>query len=243
MTYTLHYPQSDQCFVSIAPLVATQAEILQQRYWIGLLEKSLEGVLEEIVAEPRGFLIFFKSSFSQKNIETVIGDTWEQTLIEKQFAYTQWEIPIRLDRNDCDDLSDLFKGDTDQIKTYRNAFLKQQLYVQFYGFLPGFVYLNGLPKALQLPRRKEPRLTMPAGSVAVGERYVGIYPQVSPGGWQLLGQSPVALFDRNRSPAFLLEPGDRIEWVAIDTNTFESLQNRSNLIPHHAEKEIVLSGS
>jgi allophanate hydrolase subunit 1 len=138
---------------------------------------------------------------------------------------------------------DFFKGDTDQVKAYWEAFLAQSLYVQFYGFLPGFVYLNGVPKALQLPRRKEPRLTVPAGSVAVGDRYVGIYPQVSPGGWQLLGQSPIALFDRNRSLAFFLEPGDCIQWVAIDSNTFESLKNTTNLIPNHADKEVVLSSS
>jgi KipI family sensor histidine kinase inhibitor len=243
MTYTLHFPQTDQCFVSLSPMVTSQTEILQQQHWIGLLEKKLKAVLKEIVAEPRGFLLFFKAVYDPQKIKTAIQNTWEQTQAKKHFTYKQWEIPIDCHPRDCHDLSDFFKGDTDQVKAYWEAFLAQSFYVQFYGFLPGFVYLNGLPKALQLPRRKEPRLTVPAGSVAVGERYVGIYPQVSPGGWQLLGQSPIALFDRNRSLAFFLEPGDCIQWVAIDSNTFESLQNTTNLIPNHADKEIVLSSS
>lgn len=177
MTYTLHFPQTDQCFVSLSPMVTSQVEILQQQHWIGLLEKKLKAVLKEIVAEPRGFLLFFKTAYDPQKIKTAIQNTWEQTQAKKHFIYKQWEIPIDCHHSDCNDLLDFFKGDTDQVKAYWEAFLAQSFYVQFYGFLPGFVYLNGLPKALQLPRRKEPRLTVPAGSVAVGERYVGISPK------------------------------------------------------------------
>lgn len=82
--------------------------------------------------------------------------------------------------------------------------------VAFLGFLPGFPYLTGLPAALHLPRRADPRPTVPAGSVAIAEDVCGIYPRPSPGGWHLLGSCDRVLFDPEEEPAALLAPGDRV---------------------------------
>lgn len=86
--------------------------------------------------------------------------------------------------------------------------------VFFLGFQPGFAYLGGLPPALATPRRAEPRLTVPAGSVGIGGRQTGIYPASSPGGWQLIGHTELPLFDPQREPPSLLLPGDRVRFVA-----------------------------
>lgn len=82
--------------------------------------------------------------------------------------------------------------------------------VSFLGFLPGFPYLTGLPVALHLPRRADPRPAVPAGAVAIAEDVCGIYPRPSPGGWHLIGSCDVALFDPAAEPAALLAPGDRV---------------------------------
>jgi KipI family sensor histidine kinase inhibitor len=84
------------------------------------------------------------------------------------------------------------------------------------GFSPGFPYLGGLNPALATPRLKEPRTKVPAGSVAIGGNQTGVYPEASPGGWQLIGQTPFRLFDAERQPPALLEPGDSIRFVPID---------------------------
>ncbi|SCK11889.1 5-oxoprolinase subunit PxpB [Vogesella sp. LIG4] len=86
--------------------------------------------------------------------------------------------------------------------------------VFFLGFQPGFAYLGGLPPALATPRRAEPRLAVPAGSVGIGGEQTGIYPATSPGGWQLIGRTTLALFDPQREPPSLLLPGDRVRFVA-----------------------------
>lgn len=86
--------------------------------------------------------------------------------------------------------------------------------VAFLGFQPGFPYLRGLPAALHAPRRASPRTRVPAGSVAIGGQYTGIYPAQGPGGWQLIGHTPVCLFDPQREPPALLLPGDRVRFVA-----------------------------
>ncbi len=94
--------------------------------------------------------------------------------------------------------------------------------VAMLGFAPGFAYLLGLDPALHMPRHAEPRLRVPAGSVAIGGAQTGIYPRELPGGWQLLGRTPLALFDARATCPTLLAPGDRVRFVAIDAATFEA---------------------
>jgi KipI family sensor histidine kinase inhibitor len=92
--------------------------------------------------------------------------------------------------------------------------------VAMLGFAPGFPYLFGLDAALHMPRRANPRTRVPAGSVAIGGAQTGIYPSELPGGWQLIGRTPLALFDARRDPPSLLAPGDRVRFVAIDAAAF-----------------------
>ena len=87
--------------------------------------------------------------------------------------------------------------------------------VAFVGFLPGFAYLVGDDPALQVPRHAEPRPQVPAGSVGLGGEYCGIYPREAPGGWQLLGTTTAALFDPDRAPPALLEPGTPVRFEAV----------------------------
>ncbi|MCU4184278.1 urea amidolyase family protein [Acidiferrimicrobium sp. IK] len=86
----------------------------------------------------------------------------------------------------------------------------------FCGFAPGFAYLSGLPERLWVPRRRSPRPAVPAGSVAVADRYSAVYPAPSPGGWQLLGRTDVAVWDIRRQPPALLSPGTHVRFVAAE---------------------------
>jgi KipI family sensor histidine kinase inhibitor len=86
--------------------------------------------------------------------------------------------------------------------------------VGFLGFAPGFGYLTGLPEQLHLPRRAVPRVRVPAGAVAIADRYTAIYPRSSPGGWHLLGTSGEWLFDTARQPPARLAPGDLVRFEA-----------------------------
>jgi KipI family sensor histidine kinase inhibitor len=88
--------------------------------------------------------------------------------------------------------------------------------VAMIGFAPGFPYLLGLDPALALPRLASPRARVAAGSVGIGGAQTGIYPTESPGGWRLIGRTPLQLFDPMRSPPTLLSPGDRVRFVAVD---------------------------
>ena len=87
-----------------------------------------------------------------------------------------------------------------------------ELTVAFGGFAPGFGYLSGLPEELHVPRRATPRTRVPAGSVALAGPFAGVYPQASPGGWQLVGRTDAVLFDVDRDPPALLVPGTAVRF-------------------------------
>jgi len=95
--------------------------------------------------------------------------------------------------------------------------------VAMLGFAPGFPYLLGLDPSLQMPRRATPRTRVPAGSVAIGGAQTGIYPRELPGGWHLIGRTPLVLFDPQRELPCLLAPGDRVRFHAIEADEFGRL--------------------
>jgi len=91
------------------------------------------------------------------------------------------------------------------------------------GFLPGFPYLDGLPPALATPRLQTPRTSIPAGSVAIGGDQTGIYPLSSPGGWHLVGRTPLRLFDPTSAAPFLFSAGDGVRFEPVDAAAFERI--------------------
>lgn len=91
------------------------------------------------------------------------------------------------------------------------------------GFLPGFAYLGGLDPRLHTPRLDSPRTCIPAGSVGIGGAQTGVYPLASPGGWQLLGRTPVSVFDRQRQEPILYRAGDLVHFVPISPAEYEEI--------------------
>jgi KipI family sensor histidine kinase inhibitor len=119
------------------------------------------------------------------------------------------ELPVVFDGADLDEvaaLTDRTAADVVRLLT------TVELTVAFCGFAPGFGYLTGLPEELHLPRRATPRTRVPAGSVALAGPFAGVYPQASPGGWQLVGRTDAVLFDVDRDPPALLAPGTTVRF-------------------------------
>lgn len=94
--------------------------------------------------------------------------------------------------------------------------------VYMIGFMPGFAYLGGLSARIATPRRNTPRTAVPAGTVGIGGSQTGVYPLVSPGGWNLIGRTPRAIFDVRRSEPTLLSTGDRVRFRAITLDEFNA---------------------
>ena len=98
--------------------------------------------------------------------------------------------------------------------------------VYMMGFTPGFTYLGGMSERIATPRLKTPRTLIPAGSVGIAQQQTGIYPVDSPGGWQLIGRTPVRLFDPQRDPPVVVEAGDYVRFVAIDHGTYDDIEHQ-----------------
>jgi len=96
--------------------------------------------------------------------------------------------------------------------------------VYFLGFVPGFAYLGALPEALVTPRLATPRRRVPAGSVGIAGNQTGVYPFATPGGWRLIGRTPVAMFRADREGLSLLSIGDRVRFAPISTERFAALE-------------------
>ena len=109
--------------------------------------------------------------------------------------------------------------------------------VHFLGFTPGFPYLGGLDPRLATPRLDSPRARIPAGSVAIGGVQTGVYPVESPGGWRILGRTPLRLFDPRGPAPFLLAPGDGLRFVPVDDAAFDAIAAEVLAGPRAAEVE------
>jgi len=131
------------------------------------------------------------------------------------FTETLHVIPAEYGGSAGPDLPELAVRARMDESTYIRCHAAVEYGVDFLGFQPGFPYLSGLPAALQAPRRKTPRVSIEAGSIAIGGRYTGIYPTAGPGGWQIIGRTSSVLFDAQRDSPTLFLPGDRIRFVPL----------------------------
>ena len=122
------------------------------------------------------------------------------------------EIPVQYDGPDLDEVCKLTGLTRDEVV---NAHTHTPWRVAFTGFSPGFAYLCGGDSRLQVPRRSEPRTSVPAGSVGLAGEFSAVYPRSTPGGWQLLGHTDGVLWDVDRQPPALLQPGSTVRFVDI----------------------------
>ncbi|PYK18882.1 MAG: hypothetical protein DME55_05810 [Verrucomicrobia bacterium] len=133
------------------------------------------------------------------------------------------EIPVCYDREfalDIDDVARRAAISPDEVIRLHSA---AEYRVACIGFVPGFPFLAGLPKELATPRRDVPRKQIPPGSVGIGGAQTGIYPLRSPGGWNLIGRTPLRLFDPQKNPPALLRAGERVRFHKITRDEFEAL--------------------
>ena len=135
-----------------------------------------------------------------------------------------WTIPICYNFDlDLDKMSKTLKIEKEEII---NIHLNTNFFIYMVGFVPGHPFMGDLSPKLFLNRLKTPRVKVPAGSVGIVEKFCNIYPYESPGGWNILGRTPIKLFDtKNEINPCLLSPGDTVKFRAISNDEFEKLQN------------------
>ena len=175
-------------------------------------EGEIRGLVAFVPAMKALLIRFDPALVTRAEMETRIRRLAEDPKASEAVEGRLWQIAVRYDGPDLEQVAqDCGLGVADIIALHGSV----QYEVRMLGFMPGFAYMGALPEALRLPRRAEPRLKVPAGSVAIADDMTAIYPWESPGGWHLLGHSSITLFDQSRDPPALLAPGDRVEFVAL----------------------------
>jgi inhibitor of KinA len=133
------------------------------------------------------------------------------------------EIPVCYDASLGIDLQNAIKASNCSIDELIQQHSDKIYTVYCLGFLPGFAYMGDVPNAIQLPRHPSPRSKVLAGSVGIAGRQTGIYPSTSPGGWQIIGRTPIKIFDPTSTSLTLFKAGDQIKFKPIDLASFHTL--------------------
>lgn len=188
-----------------------------------ILRAHFGSQLENYTPAYASLMLTFVDEVDLVNIEPILLKLYNQegsVIITPRY----WEIPVCYHSDFGIDHTVFFeKGFTSE--SLIEAHTSPQYRVYMIGFLPGFLYLGGLPKTLHTPRKKNPTLRTPAGAVAIGGEQTGIYPMKSPGGWQIIGKTPLKLFDINKDIPTPIKQGDYVKFYAIDREVFHVLQS------------------
>lgn len=186
---------------------------LQRKIWqIAKLIRQECSVLD-VVPGMNNLTVFFDPVLDSGALWVErLKDLWNSTEAE-HFLQRQIEIPAYYGGEHGPDLLQLAEHCELSAAEVVRLHSETLYTVYFLGFQPGFAYMGGLPQRLNTPRRAEPRIAVPSGSIGIGGSQTGIYPSTSPGGWQLIAWTPVCLFNPNNVPASLLGPGDIVRFT------------------------------
>ena len=190
--------------------------------------KSLSLPSTNIVPSFNKIVISFYSAVDRQQslskIQQEIGQINTSTSLQDQYT---WTIPVcyedsfALDMKRIQELHDLTKEEI--IKLHSST----TYYTYYIGFMPGFPYLGDIHPSLITPRLESPRIQIPARSVGIAKEHTCIYPKVSPGGWNIIGQVPFDLFSLEHPRTSLFLPGDEVKFHAINQKEYESIQRKN----------------
>jgi len=169
-------------------------------------------------------LLFFKP-YDKSSLVNELQLLYRQIDTKGGIKSTLWKIPVHYNGKDLETFKTSLNLSTEEIISLHS---NKKYLVHFYGFMPGFLYLGGLNPKLHLPRKENPDRTVPAGSVAIGGKQTGIYPQESPGGWHIIGSCPVKFFDPNNNPAVWAKEGDKISFYNVTLEEFDNMKLLGN---------------
>jgi len=177
--------------------------------------RSAPGVVNVHPAYASVLIDFDPLVDSHREMQRAVAALYEQAAAWPLPEPRAVEIPVRYGGEygpDLEAVAGLCGMTAEQVITIHSS---ADYLVYFLGFSPGFPYLGGMPEAIATPRLETPRRRVPTGSVAIGGRQTGVYPVASPGGWRIIGRTPLPLFQPDASPPVLLEMGDHVRFVPL----------------------------
>lgn len=191
-------------------------------HFIPTMLRSEKESLNNYTPGYNSLLLNYTEGVDQENKKEYLKQLYLSTRVDEKIAFKTWHIPVCYDEEYGLDLS-LFMDQGLSKEKVVELHTSRAFRVYMIGFLPGFLYLGGLPDQLHMDRKESPRSEVKKGSIAIGGMQTGIYPMSSPGGWQIIGRTPLTLFDIDQQRPTPIRQGDRIQFYSIDKKTFEVL--------------------
>ncbi|SFW22924.1 5-oxoprolinase subunit PxpB [Cellulophaga fucicola] len=177
----------------------------------------------------------FKVDLSAK--VTLLKDLYAEGLSAASVIKTLFKIPVCYDADFGIDLEFVAQEKGVSISKIIQQHTAPIYTVYFIGFLPGFLYLGGLPEELIMPRKATPRLRIKKGAVAIGGNQTGVYPVESPGGWNIIGNSPLPFFDVTKDVPCFAKPGDAIQFYSVTKKKYDDIKTLINANVFQIESE------
>ncbi|MCA0255908.1 MAG: 5-oxoprolinase/urea amidolyase family protein [Proteobacteria bacterium] len=221
--------------VSLTVLLVELADLEETLALFASLEADAIAGIEDMVPAARTLMIRFRPEITDaRTLATLIAR--RDLSVKPAFSDRLVEVPVRYDGEDLADVAALTGLSIDAVIARHT----QSIFtVAFCGFAPGFGYLVGGDPVLQVPRRQTPRTKIAAGSVALGGAFCGVYPQSSPGGWQIIGTTPLKMWDITRDPPALFQPGDRVRFIDLARHCAATPPSIATSVPDTSGQEKV----
>ncbi len=180
-----------------------------------IFNQKLDFVDEVIITEVE-ICLKLNQNFAESKIELL-----QKMVLGQKSKKTIYKLPVYF--NDHEDWENVKSATGLSKNEFIDKLLVTKLNISMFGFLPGFIYLDGIDPSLHIPRKTIPSKYVKANSIALGGKYIGLYSIDSPGGWHVIGQSPISILETSTLPPVQMDVGDQIELFQIDENEFEKL--------------------
>jgi len=191
-----------------------------------LEEEKITGVIEYIPSYTKLMIVYNPLIIDYHTLVAQLRELKEKIDIFTTPSTKIIEIPVMYGGEYGPDLETVAKYNSLSVEEVIKIHSSRDYLIYMLGFTPGFPYLGGMSKKIATPRLKNPREKIPAGSIGIADHQTGIYPISSPGGWQIIGRTPVKLFDPNREAPFLLEAGSYLRFVPVFNEEVELIEEQ-----------------
>lgn len=205
-----------------------------------IILKNYTKVKVEVINTYNSLTILYDTTIENIYSEFLaLKSLYEGQNTQKKLETKLWRIPVCYDQKfgiDLEEISSAKKLSKSEIIRLHSG---QEYKVFFIGFLPGFLYLGGLPKELHFPRKENPRISVEKGALGIGGSQTGIYPQQSSGGWNIIGNSPISFFDRKKEQPCFAKAGDVIQFIPISLERYHEITNLIAYRRYQIESEVL----
>lgn len=218
------YPAGDSgLIIEVGTDISTDVNRKIRALALGINDVNIRGLIEYIPTYTTILLLYNPLEITQDRLIDIVNDINNKIDDSQSEECLVYHIPVLYGGEYGSDLDFVAKHNNLSTQEVIDIHAKQNYLIYMLGFTPGFPYLGGMSKQISTPRLSKPRERIPAGSVGIAGDQTGVYPIASPGGWQLIGRTPVKLFDPTSTKPVLLEAGQYVKFEPIDSNEYETI--------------------